>query len=159
MDYSGTEENIKLIFEPYIHDGEYIAEANDRFTKFASKDIYDREWAGKFHGGRYVITVYQRHSVYVNGERVFLNMNFEPEVGKFSRYRKPCYVLLTDRELEYEVPSWKNRKLTSHFVREDKSPLQVRIFQDLTKAEKTAARLSADGSVAVLEWYEDHDML
>ena len=154
------EENIKLIFEEKPADGEFIAEASDSFSGFATKDTYNRDWAFGFPSGRYVIVVYQRHSLYRDGMQIYINESYENSTGRDSRYKRPSFVLALDKEMEYTVPSWGDRKLISHIVREDKNPLQAKVYDSLEKAEKAAAEYSKMGSrVAILEWYEDFDML
>ena len=153
------EENINLIFEAKPFKGEFIAEANDRFSVYSVKDEYNRDWALNFPSGRYVIIVYQRHSLYLGGVQVYKNEFFENTTGRNSRYKKPGFVLIVDKELEYTVPSWGNRKLKSHIVMNDKNPLHALIYSDIEKAEKAAVSYSKMGNkVGILEWYEDFDM-
>ncbi len=104
-----------------------------------------------------MIVVYQRHSVYRDGEQVYLNRSFDASVGKNCRYGRPVYALVLDRETAYEVPSW-GRSLVSHILHDEQEPLQV-LCLPLGKAEKAAAAYSRGGRrAAVLEWYEDFDM-
>ena len=152
-------ENIKLIFEEKLSVGEFIAEANDSFSGFAVKDTYNRDWAFGFPSGRYVIVVYQRHSLYQDGVQIYINESYENCTGRDSRYRRPSFVLALDKEMEYTVPSWGDRKLISHIVHEEKNSLHAKVYDSLEKAEKAAAQYSKKGNkVAVLEWYEDFDM-
>ena len=152
-------ENIKLIFEAKQAEGEFIAEANDCFSEFSVKDIYNSNWARSFPSGRYVIVVYQRHSLYREGLQIYKNESYEIIVGRFSRYKKPSFVLLLSHETEYTVPSWDNHKLISHILREDKNALQAKVFDSIEKAEKAAIEHSKRiRNVAILEWYEDFDM-
>ena len=152
-------ENINLIFEAKQAEGEFIAEANDSFSEFSTKDTYNSNWARSFPGGRYVIVVYQRHSLYREGVLIYKNESYENIVGRFSRYKKPSFVLLLSHETEYTVPSWDNHKLISHILREDKNALQAKVFDSIEKAEKAAIEHSKRiRNVAILEWYEDFDM-
>ena len=152
-------ENIKLIFEAKQVEGEFIAEANDSFSEFSTKDTYNSNWARSFPSGRYVIVVYQRHSLYREGVLIYKNESYENIVGRFSRYKKPSFVLLLSHETEYTVPSWDNHKLISHILREDKNALQAKVFDSIEKAEKAAIEHSKRiRNVAILEWYEDFDM-
>ena len=152
-------ENINLIFEDKQAEGEFIAEANDCFTEFSSKDTYNCDWARSFPCGRYVIVIYQRHSLYREGVQIYKNESYESSTGRFSRYKKPSFVLLLSHEIEYTVPSWDNHKLISHILREDKNSLQAKVFDSIEKAEKAAIEHSKRiRNVAILEWYEDFDM-
>ena len=152
-------ENIKLIFEEKTNEGEFIAEVNDGFSEFSTKDTYNRDWAMSFPSGRYVIVVYQRHSLYRDGVQIYKNVSYENSTGRYSRYKKTSFVLLLDKEMEYTIPSWENHKLISHIVREDKNALHTKIFDSIEKAEKAAVVFSKKGNkVAILEWYEDFDM-
>lgn len=157
--YIFKKENIKLIFEEKTAEGEFIAEANDGFSEFSTKDTYNRDWAMSFPAGRYVIVVYQRHSIYRDGVQRYENVSYENSTGRYSRYKKPNFVLLLVKEMEYTIPSWGNHKVISHMVREDKNALQAKVFDSIEKAEKKAVDFSKNGnSVAILEWYEDFDM-
>ena len=152
-------ENIKLIFEAKQVEGEFIAEANDIFSEFSTKDTYNSNWARSFPCGRYVIVVYQRHSLYREGVLIYKNESYENIVGRFSRYKKPSFILLLNHEMEYTVPTWDNHKLISHILREDKNALQAKVFDSIEKAEKAAIEHSKRiRNVAILEWYEDFDM-
>ena len=152
-------ENINLVFEDKQTECEFIAEANDSFSEFSTKDTYNRTWAWGFPSGRYVIVVYQRHSLYQEGVLIYKNKSYENTTGRNSRYKKPSFVLMLDKEVEYTVPSWGSHKLISHIIREEQNALQAKIFDNIEKVEKAAVDYSKKGNiVAVLEWYEDFDM-
>ena len=91
------DENTKLLFETEAHSGDFIAEAKDMFSGYMNKYDFSREWARRFPSGRYVITVYQRCSVFIAGKQVWRNNGYLKEVGKDSRYRSPHFVLALDR--------------------------------------------------------------
>ena len=153
------EENLHLIFEEIKHEGEFIAGANNAFSLFTGKDIYDSKWGWQFPAGRYVIVVYQRHSLYQDGRQIFLNRSFDNSVGKCCRFRKLSYVLIQEKEEEYTIPSWGQRKLVSHIIQNEKNPLQAKIYDHLEDAEKAAMEYSkAEYRVGVLEWFADYDM-
>ncbi|SEP94108.1 hypothetical protein SAMN02910369_00938 [Lachnospiraceae bacterium NE2001] len=151
-------ENLMLLFEPAVYDGEFIANVNSCYTTYAPKDFYDYKWSINFSSGRYVIVVFQRHSVYHNGNQIYLNEAFENVTGKYSRYKKPSFVIAMETPREYSVPTWGDHKLVSDIMHSDNSPLQPRIFT-LDEAIKRATELSKTGDkMCVLEWYEDFDM-
>ena len=152
------QENICLLFETEDRSGTFIAEVNDRFSGFMERKDFGRKWAQSFPAGRYVITVYQRHSVYREGKMVWKNERYRNEVGPDSRHRAPCFVIVLDRDTEYQIPGW-GRPLRSHTVRSKADPLQAETFSDVETAERAAREYSAQGSAAaVLEWFEDYDM-
>ncbi|MBO4819773.1 MAG: hypothetical protein J5528_06505 [Firmicutes bacterium] len=150
-------ENISYVFSTEEGLGRFIAETGDMYSEPIKTDVFGRDWAWGFPSGRYVITVYQRYSVFEDGKRIFMNANYEDTVGKYSRYGCPVFAVVCDTEKAYTVPTWK-RPLISHFIRSEKDALQVRTFS-LEDAEETARSYSEGGRrAAVLEWYEDHDM-
>ena len=151
-------ENIDLLFEEKESNGSFIAEANDYYSEFMARNVFNREWSRQFPAGRYAITVYQRHSVYAFGKQIWLNEHFENVVGRDSRYRNPCYVIILDKPMEYEIESWKDRKLLSNVVRDERNPLQAKTYS-LEEAKKTARDFSAMGyKAAVMGWFDDYDM-
>ena len=151
-------ENVDLLFKSETASGNYIAEANDRFSEYMERQEICREWAMNFPAGRYVIIVFQRYSVFIEGKKIWQNNDYLNEVGKYSRYKSPCFVIALDRELDYMVPSW-GRPLRSHILMNEKNSLQARVFQSVEKAELVAEEYSKKGfKVAVLEWFEDFDM-
>jgi len=151
-------ENIDLLFEAKEYKGPFIAAADNYYSEFMERGDFGREWSWQFPAGRYVIVVYQRHSVYVSGKQIWLNEHFENVVGCDSRYRGPCFVIILDKAMEYEVESWKDHKLLTNVIHDECAPLQAKIFS-LKEAKKTARELSAMGNkAAVMEWFEDYDM-
>lgn len=153
-----SKENMSKVFEPSKHKGEYVAFIHDEFSDLGEKNAFGREWAHQFNGGRYVILVLQRHSVYEDGKCIYTNDLYEDIVGKDSRYKAPRYVIILDRAQEYMVPSWKS-KLVTHMVHDENNTLQPKAYTDIKKAGKDALKLSENGSkAAVLGWYEDYDM-
>ncbi len=136
----------------------FIAEADDTYSGYYDKDHFSRERACKeFEAGRYVIVVYQIHSIYMDGKQIWLNEHFENAVGRDSRYRQPCFVIITDKLHEYMIPSW-GRSYFTHIIHNDKDPLQVKIFS-LEEARQFAVTASGEGhKIAVMEWFEDYDM-
>ena len=101
----------------------FIAEANDTYSGYYEKGHFSRDWAcANFEAGRYVIVVYQIHSLYMDGKQIWLNENFENAVGKYSRYRQPSFVIITDKLQEYIIPSW-GRSYFTHIIHNDKDPL------------------------------------
>ena len=152
------EKNIDLIFEKKTYRGSFIAAADDQFTEFMDRGEFGREWAWSFPAGRYVIVVYQRHSIYENGKQVWKNDDFLNAVGKDSRFRKPSFVIILDRAMEYRPKTWK-RNLLSHTVQSSGDPLQAKMFSSAKEAGKAAEEYSEQGSrAAVMEWFEDYDM-
>ena len=136
----------------------FIAESDDTFSGYNKKEHFNFEWAyNGFPSGRYVIVVYQIHSLYQDGKQIWLNRHFENVTGKYSRYRSPCFAVIYDKKKDYLIPSW-GRCLSTYTIHNDKNPLQVRIFT-LEEAEQFAIANSENGhKVAVLEWFEDYDM-
>ena len=152
------DENVELLFETETHHGNFIAEAQDRFSEYMDRQEFGRDWAWNFPSGRYVIIVYQRCSVFIEGKRTWRNDDYLNEVGNNSRYRSPHFVIALDRRREYMIPSW-GRPLRSHIVMDENNPLQVLVFSDIETAEEVARQYSVKGfKVAVLEWFEDFDM-
>ena len=151
-------ENVGLLFEPEAHAGDFIAEADDRFSDYMGRGDFGREWAMAFPPGRYVITVFQRYSVYKDGKRIWKNDNYINEVGEYSRHRSPRFVVILDEALYYTVPGW-DRPLISHTVRDREEPLQAQTFFDIETAEMAAEIYSEEGfKAAVAEWFEDYNM-
>ena len=160
MDYEKVfrQKNVDLIFEKKAERGNFIAAANDEFTEFMGPEEFGREWAWSFPAGRYVIVVYQRHSLYESGKLVWKNEDFLNAVGKDSRYRSPAFVIILDRALEYRPKTWK-WNLLSHTVQSSGDPLQAKMFSSAEDAGKAAAKYSEQGfRAAVMEWFEDYDM-
>jgi len=120
-------ENIDLLFRTERYKGTIIAEANNRFSGYMERKDFSREWALSFPAGRYVITVYQRYSVFQEGKRVWRNEDYLNEVGHDSRYRSPSFVIILDCEMNSEIPSW-DRPLCSNTVRNKENPLQAKTF-------------------------------
>lgn len=150
--------NIRLLFDDCNYGTEYIAGDGDGYTEYIPKDTLTSDWARDFESGRYVIIIFQRHSVYELGSRIYLNQNFEYTVGRFSRYKKPAYVLISDRPRTYKVPSW-DRPLMTYAIMEEKSSLQFKIFYDEDKAVEEAKKYSLSGEkITIMKWYEDYDM-
>ena len=121
------------------HRGNFIAAANDEFTEFMGPEEFGREWAWSFPAGRYVITVYQRHSLYESGKMVWKNEDFLNAVGKDSRYRSSAFVIILDRALEYRPKTWK-WNLLSHTVQSSGDPLQAKMFSSAEDAGKAAVK-------------------
>ena len=152
------QKNVDLIFEQKTDRGNFIAAANDEFTEFMGPEEFGREWTWSFPAGRYVIVVYQRHSLYESGKLVWKNEDFLNAVGKDSRYRSPAFVIILDRALEYRPKTWK-WNLLSHTVQSSGDPLQAKMFSSAEDAGKAAAKFSEQGfRAAVMEWFEDYDM-
>jgi len=151
-------ENIDLLFRTERYKGTFIAETNNSFSGYMKRKDFSREWALSFPAGRYVITVYQRYSVYQEGNRVWRNEDYLNEVGHDSRYRSPSFVIILDCEMNSEIPSW-DRPLCSNTVRNKENPLQAQTFSSIEKAEMAAQKYSEQRfKAAVLEWFEDYDM-
>ncbi len=151
-------ENIELLFEAKEYGGSFIAAANDGYSEFMEGKAFGREWSRQFPAGRYVIIVYQRHSVYVSGKRIWLNGHFENAVGRDSRYRNPCFVIVLDKATEYEIKSWKDQRLLSNVVCDAYNPLQPKLYS-LKEADIAAKDFSATGcKSALMEWFDDYDM-
>ena len=160
MDYEEVfqKKNIDLVFDRTARRGNFIAAAYDEFTEFMELGDFGREWAWSFPAGRYVITVYQRHSLYEAGKQVWKNEHFLNAVGKDSRYRNPSFVIILDQALEYWPRTWKG-SLLSHTVQNSRDPLQAQMFSSAEDAGKAAKKYSEQGfKAAVMEWYEDYDM-
>ena len=152
------DENIDLLFEAESHSGDFIAELRDGFSEYMDRKEFSYDWARAHPAGRYVITVFQRCSVFIAGKPVWNNMDRLNEAEKDSRIKPPCFVIVLDQKLEYMVQSW-GRTMWSHFVRAEKDPLHYRVFSSIEKAELAAQRYSEQGfKVAVLECLEDFDM-
>lgn len=159
MDFKSTvlKENIKLLFEEIKHKGEFIATAMDLYSSFLEQEKYDLEWVRQFHSGRYVIVIYQRHSVYKDGKQVFINTEFVNTVGKYCRHKTPQFVLISDKERRYFIKSW-DSILKRHTIQDENNPLQTKYY-DIESAKIAAINYSKSGeSVAIVEWFNDYDM-
>lgn len=159
MDFKSTflKENINLLFEEIKHKGEFIAAAYDLYSSFSEQEKYDLKWARNFEPGRYVIVIYQRHSVYKNGKQVFINTEFVDTVGKYCSYKTPQFVLISDKEREYFIKSWDSR-LKTHTIQDENNPLYNKNY-DIESAKIAAINYSKSGeSVVIAEWFNDFDM-
>ena len=151
-------DNIELLFEAGSHSGDFIAAVGDDFTEYKDRKEFNYEWAWTHPAGRYVISVFQRCSVFIAGKAIWKNKDRLNEAEKDSRYKPPRFVIVLDQKKEYMVPSW-GRTMWSHFVRSEKDPLHPRGFSGIEKAELAARRYSEQGvRAAVLECLEDFDM-
>lgn len=151
-------DNLDLIFEEFMHEGEFIAQANDTYSGFGKKDDFGFKWIQNFPFGRYVIIIYQRHSLYANGKQIFLNTMYDNSVGSNNRHRMPGFVLILDQVRDYSVATW-NRQLVTHTVCNTSNPLQAETYWYLEDAEAAACKYSRQGyKVALMEWFEDYDM-
>lgn len=164
MDFKDTflKENINLLFEEIKHKGEFFAMACDLYSSFSEQETYDLEWARNFSPGRYVIVIYQRHSVYKNGKCVFMNTEFDNAVGKYCRHKTPQFVLISDKEREYYIKNWDIKGwecgLKRHTIQDENNPLQAKYY-DFESAEIAAINYSKSGeSVVIAEWFNDYDM-
>lgn len=159
MDFKSTflKENINLLFEEIKHKGEFIATAMDLYSSFSEQEKYDLEWVRQFQSGRYVIVIYQRHSVYKDGKQVFINTEFVNTVGKYCRHKTPQFVLISDKERGYFIKSW-DSILKRHTIQDGNDPLQTKYY-DIESAKIAAINYSKLGeSVAIVEWFNDYDM-
>ena len=159
MDFDSVfkKDNISLVFSTYDEHGTFIAKTGEYYSGLMQPGDFGRDWAWRFPAGRYVIVILQRHSVFADGKQVYLNDRYTDSVGNDSRYKKPVFVLITDEEREYTIPSW-NRELTTHTIQNEDEPLQIKVY-NLKDALKEAKSLSEnDRKAAVLEWFEDYDM-
>ena len=153
-----NEENRRLLFDPKEYPSEYIAHFCTYFTEYLAEGVVDLDWCWSFPGSRYVIIVYQRHSVYEQGQCIYRNRNFTEKIGVHNRFRKPVYVVAVDTELYYSVSTWGSRKLKSNIVQGDKDTLNAKEFENIEDAIKLAKEYSTGGyRTAVLEWFEDYD--
>ena len=152
-------ENVDLLFKTESGKGTFIAEVNDCFSDYLTRNVFNLDWVMKnFTSGRYVIFVYQRYSVFKDGKQVWINKDYISEVGDVSRYKSPRFVVILDQEMEYEVPGWR-APLRSHTIRNPKNPLNATAFTDIKEAERTAQEYSRQGkAAAVMAWYADYDM-
>jgi len=151
-------ENIDLLFEAGTQSGKFIAEAGDRFSNYLDRREFGYKWSLNFPAGRYVIIVYQRCSIYEKGKQIWKNDDYLNEVGKDSRYKSPCFVVILNRTMNYKISSW-DQLLRSHTLRDKDNPLQPQVFSSLETAEEVAKKYSEQGVMAaVLEWYEDYNM-
>lgn len=152
------DENIDLLFEAESHSGDFIAVLRDGFSEYMDRKAFSYDWAWTHPAGRYVITVFQRCSVFIAGKQIWKNKDLLNEAEKISRIKPQCFVIVLDQKQEYMVPSW-GRTMWSHFVRDKKNPLHSRRFLSIEKAELAAQRYSEQGfKVAVLECLEDFNM-
>ena len=72
----------------------YFADLPGRVTGLGPIGLFSPEWAWSRPGGRFVIRVNERHSVYRNGVRVYLNPDFTGEPDSVYWGDRPAYWLL-----------------------------------------------------------------
>lgn len=159
MDFNSVfkEENTTLLFEAKAHDGEYIGMVNNMCSSFSGSDKYNPKWAWQFPSGRYVIVIYQRHSVYKEGIQIYMNTAFECKVSDYCRHENPRYVLVSDKVREYYISSW-GSNLLSYSIKNEQNPLQEKYY-DIDDAKRAAIDYSQAGeTIVILEWFADYDM-
>lgn len=150
--------NIDLLFEAESHAGDFIAALRDGFSEYMDRKAFSYDWAWNHPAGRYVITVFQRCSVFTAGKQIWKNKDRLNEDEKDSRIKPPCFVIVLNQKMEYMIPSW-GRTMWSHFVRSEKDPLHLQGFSGIKPAELAAQRYSEQGGkAAVLECLEDFNM-
>lgn len=143
-----AEENRRLIFEPKAYQAEFMAKIYDSFTKFFPKECFSRKWAHSgFPSERYVILVYQRHSVYQNGKCIYENKNYVNSIGDYSRYHKPVFKVVAEEDTAYPIMDPKLDNIISAK------------YETAAEAAKAAKEYSLKGyKTAVIEWYADYNM-
>ena len=156
-----SEENKELIFEPEAHQAEFMAEINNSFTKFCPKECFSDKWAyNGFPSGRYVILIYQRHSVYQNGKCIYENKNYVNSIGDYSRYHKPVFNVAAEEDTAYPVSTWGEHRLRTCIIMDPKLDNIIPVkYETAAEAVKAAKEYSLKGyKTAVIEWYADYDM-
>ena len=156
-----AEENRGLVFEPKAYQAEFMAEINNSFTKFFPKECFSNKWAySGFPSGRYVILVYQRHSVYQNGKCIYENKNYVNSIGDYSRYHKPVFNVAAEEDTAYPVSTWGEHRLRSCIIMDPKHDNIIPAkYETAAEAAKAAKEYSLKGyKTAVIEWYADYDM-
>lgn len=152
-------ENLELLFECKKYKNEFIAWADDLYSEFTSKDIYNRDWAWQFPAGHYVIIVYQRYAVYNDGVEQYINKNFQDVVSRECRHKKLKYSLITKKKNEYSIPSWKGKYVTNT-VQNETDPLQNKYYLSVEEAREAAIQYSKEeeNTTVIVAWYADFDM-
>ena len=146
--------NKKFIFDR-TPTTEFVAKVTDNYSDFIERNIINHEWAWSFPAGRYVIIVYQRHSIYEGGKLVWKNIHYVNTVGD-SRYKGPAFELLIDPPIEYYNKKW-NRKYLSEVIRDENDDYQTKLLT-LEEAQAEAEYYSSKGyKAAIMEWYADYD--
>ena len=149
--------NGDILFDEQQHEAEFIASVGTEFSDYMPKEIFTHDWAWQFPSQRYVILIYQRHSIYQNGQLTFFNEKYENVCGE-SRYHRPCFVVLLDKPLNYDIPTWQV-PLKSYSLQEEKEPLHTKIFNKFMDAQNEAIKYSLSGyKVLIAEWYADFNM-
>lgn len=153
------EDNIAQIFEAREFRGEYFAGYGNYFSDLGLRENLDIDYYLYFDSGRYVIFVYERHSLYQDGEQYYVNPRFSGVIADNNRTRKLTYAIITDKKHEYKIPSWHNMPLESYFVQDEAAPLRLKTFEKLAEAKENAAEYSKSGKkTAVLGIYGEWDM-
>ena len=148
------EENLRLVFEKKPTT-EFIAKVTNNYSEYLERNTINHHWAWEFPAGRYVIIVYQRHSIYEEGKLVWKNVHYVNTVGD-SRYKGPAFEILVDPPIEYDDKKW-NRKFFSEEVRDENDDLRTKLLT-LVEAQAEALALSSKGyTAAIMEWYADYD--
>lgn len=138
-------DGIAPIFEARAYEGAYFAGYDSCFTELGPRERVDIDYRSRFDAGRYVIYVYERHSLYQDGKRYYADPNFSGEIARDNRGRRAAYVIMTDEKHGYKVPSWHDMTLDSYLVRDEESPLQLKTFSTLAEAQEHASGYSRSG--------------
>ncbi|MBQ4486907.1 MAG: GNAT family N-acetyltransferase [Oscillospiraceae bacterium] len=143
-------ENVDKIFSVFNSKKEYIANIHDLYSEPGEKDKFDDDWAKHHPPGKYVICVYQRHSVYDKGSCIYRNNVYDEPTGDNSKREHPDFVIVLDKAQEYTVPCG-GGKLISHIIMNENNTLQSKVYSE-KEAQETAAMLSQQGyKAAVME--------
>ncbi|MBR1758453.1 MAG: hypothetical protein IJ744_06975 [Lachnospiraceae bacterium] len=123
------------------------------------KNEFNREWSLQFPNDRYVITIYQRYSVFEKGKRVWLNTMFDDALPPHNRYENRRFVVVLDKAREYTYTMYNiNRTMSTFFIRNEEHPMWAELFS-LEEAETIAKAYSEkEYKAAVMEWFDDFDM-
>ncbi|MBO4423528.1 MAG: hypothetical protein J5879_08815 [Clostridia bacterium] len=150
---------IHHIFEDLSPDAEYFAEIESRlFTGFHTVDYFSPDWAYSFQGGRYVIFICERHSIYKNGERIYQNNRFEGRSGDIFRREPRSYSILLGGD--HGVIDKKTENSGSEYYQWHGMWIYRQTIRfDLNEAVDTAKELSVpDRFTAVVRYVNEYDM-
>ncbi len=154
-----SNDNFEKLFDPNPHDGEYFLDgAYYGYSELMKKDIFTWKWVYEnLPSGRYVNIVYQRHSLYLNGELAFVNPKFDEEHSDHRRYKDTPFSLILNKPQAYYIDTWKGN-LISNTVNWEDAPLITKSLT-LEDAKKEAEEWVARGyDVLIVSAYGFYDM-
>lgn len=132
------------------------------YEEFGTIDLFDDR--NKIFWGAWVLNIFKRNAVIQKGKITFTNLNFDDGhiIGKSrlkNRQEPIQYAILTNKVLEYDIPSWRNDTLKTHSIQDENNPLQLKLFVSLKDAMEYAINFSKENDMdcIVAQWFADID--